>query len=432
MSDLPLPPARLQAAKLAAAVGSVATGFGLQLTIAISGIIAARLLGVADRGRLALLWAVTLVVAQVCTLGLPAAITYTVARGVEPRAVLAQIRRRMPLILAVSPPVTGLISFAATRDHGRPVLTAIALSLVVPPSLTLLLIGLASAQGQRRYNVVQLHRLVQPALYTLVLVGLAIADRGTLPWVTGAWATTMGIGGLWAWRQGTGAWKPPRATDAPAPVTERELLRHGRRSFFGTYGFTEHMMADLLLIGVLLGAGEFGLYATGWTLANLPRFVGQSVGYISYPEVVDAERRGQRGDSTLLRYVLLGAAILAPIVGLLIAVMGWLLPLLFGQPFRAAVPVAQLLVLAALPQALRRIGSESLRGLGSTGPAGAAELVFVITLVAASIPLSLSDGATGAGWAALLAAVAGAVALPALEAMRRRRGAGREATTTTP
>lgn len=411
------------------ALGSIATGAALQLTVAASGIMAARLLGVADRGRLALLWAVALVIAQLSTLGLPAAVTYAVAGGAPPVAVTARLRRLLPLQLAITPPLAALVSYLAVRDHSRAVLTAIALAVVVPPTLTMLLYGLAVAQGQRRYHVVQLHRMVQPALYVVALGVLALLGHGTLPWVAAVWAGTMIVAGAWAWRQGLGGWWPrahavAAAPGLTAPVTTAELLRFGRRSFFGVYGFAEHMMLDLLLVGLLLPPAHFGLYSAGWAFANLPRFIGQSVGYVGYPEVAKAEKERKEGNAALRRFVVLGLIVLVPVVGGLVAVMGWLLPLLFGGPFRGAVPVAQLLVAAALAQALRRIASESLRGLGSTVPAAASELVFMVAFVAAAIPLSQSGGATGAAQATLVATVVGALALPALEGLRRQRRRG--------
>jgi O-antigen/teichoic acid export membrane protein len=410
--------------RMRATLGSIVTGGALQLTVAASGIIAARLLGVADRGRLALLWAVALVVAQLSTLGLPAAITYAVAGGTEPNLVIARIRRVIPFQLALSPPLTAAIGYLALRDHSHAVLASIALAVVVPPMLALLLFGLAVAQGQHRYRVVQLHRLAQPALYVVGLAALALLGGGTLPAVSAVWAASMVVGGLWAWRQGLGRWWPQ---EAPAPTvagdgprTTSALLRFGRRSFFGAYGFTEHLMLDLLLIGVLLPASRFGLYSAGWALANLPRFVGQSVGFVGYPEVARAEREGRAGDAALRRFLLLGLAVLLPVVAGLALLMSWLLPLLFGGAFRGAVPVAQLLVIAALPQALRRIGSEGLRGLGSSVPAAVAEIVFVVVFLATAIPMAHAGGATGAGRATLIASVAGALALPLLEVSRRR------------
>ena len=66
-----------------AATESVMTGFGGQLVLIISGIIAARILGVAGRGYFALLTIFPVVLCQLGGLGLPQAVTYYTARNRE-------------------------------------------------------------------------------------------------------------------------------------------------------------------------------------------------------------------------------------------------------------------------------------------------------------------------------------------------------------
>jgi O-antigen/teichoic acid export membrane protein len=106
-----------------------------------------------------------------------------------------------------------------------------------------------------------------------------------------------------------------------------------------------------------------------------------------------------------------------------VAVVPSLLPALFGRAFRPAVPVAQILLAAALIQAFRRIAAEGLRGLGSGSSASIAELVFAAVFVGALIPLSDSLHAKGAAFALMLGTAAAGITLLALVTLDGRRSA---------
>ncbi|MFL5831940.1 MAG: lipopolysaccharide biosynthesis protein [Solirubrobacteraceae bacterium] len=399
--------------------GSIAAGGALQLIVAASGIIAARLLGVTDRGHLALLWVLTLVVGQLSTLGLHVSIAFQIAGGAESGAVFARLRGVIALQLVAAAGVEAAVVVPVLGGVRGLSAAALVVTIVAAPSFVLLLHGLAIAQGQRRYRRVQLHRLVQPCLYVAVLVVLAATGEGRLSTVSAGWGITMMIGGLFAWRQCLGAWWPA-ATSAPGP-SARSMLSFGVRSLFSAFGVVEHLQADQLLVGLLLGAHQFGLYVAGSAFANLPRFLGQSVGYIAYPEVTAAPPERRR--TALVRFVAIGTAVVVPVVAALIALLGWLLPLLFGHAFTDAVPVGRILLVAALATALRRVAAEALRGFGSGGSATWAELSFIVVFAAAVAPLISWHQAVGAAVALLGASV---VAVLVLLALSRRAQATRE------
>ncbi|MEJ7788644.1 MAG: lipopolysaccharide biosynthesis protein [Thermoleophilaceae bacterium] len=395
-----------------AAMGSVAAGAGLQLTVAVSGVISARLLGVEDRGRLALFWVVTLVVAQMVTLGLHSALSYTVAEGADPQAVCARLRTVIALQLLAAPVLVAAV-LLVTVGHSASTLTAAAPMLAAAPTFVMLLYGIAIAQGRRRYRAVQLHRLLEPVLFTAILVSLAVAGEGDLTLISLAWSATVVIGGLFAWRHTLGAWFPRRRTNDPGAASVRELQRFGARSFFGSFGTTEHLMLDQLVVALLISPVGFGLYVAANAFSNLPRFIGQSVGYIAYPEVASATSQEKRKHA-LRRFVGLGAAFIAPVTLALLAGIGWLLPLLFGDAFSDAVPVARILLIAAFLQGVRRVLTEGSRGLGSGLPGTVGEVVFIVVLLAAVFPLASAHGEQGAALATAMASGAACVALVAV------------------
>lgn len=409
-------------ARIRGTAGSVATGGGLQLVVAASGIIAARMLGVTDRGHLALLWVVTGAIGMLMSLGMHAAISFQVSSGRSPLVVVGRLRRVIALQLVCAFVVAVPVEFALFGGERAQSAASLLAAATVPPMFVLLLHGIALVQGARRYHLVQLHRLVQPSLYVVVLGVMAAAGARHLDDVTIGWAATMAAGALFAWRQGLGAWWPP----APMAGVERDVdgsaravVRFSLRSLFSSFGLVEHLQADLLVVGLLLSSHDFGLYVAASAFANLPEFLGQSVGYIAYPEVTAAppDRRG----AVLRRFLVIGGAVVLPVVLVGVLVLGWLLPLLFGHAFAGAVGPGRILLAAAFAQALRRVAAEGLRGFGSGVSASWAELSFIVVFAAAVAPLSSAHGASGAAVAVLLASVASALVLVALT-LRARPG----------
>src|SRR5829696_5675317 len=59
---------------------TVIGGFAVQLFLLVSGVVVARLLGVENRGHLALYWVIALIVTFLGTTGLPSSVTYWIAR----------------------------------------------------------------------------------------------------------------------------------------------------------------------------------------------------------------------------------------------------------------------------------------------------------------------------------------------------------------
>jgi O-antigen/teichoic acid export membrane protein len=402
--------------------GSVLAGAGLQLIVAASGIIAARMLGVSDRGHLALLWVVTGAMGMLASLGVHAGISFQVASGRSPLVVVGRLRRVIALQLLCAFVVAVPVEFALFGGERAQSVTSLLAAATVPPMFVLLLHGIAFVQGARRYHLVQLHRLVQPSLYVVVLGLMAAFGFRHLDDVTVGWAATMAAGALFAWRQGLGAWWPPApaaGVDRDVDGSERSVIAFSARSLFSSFGLVEHLQADLLVVGLLLSSHDFGLYVAASAFANLPEFLGQSVGYIAYPEVSSAPP-GTRV-AVLRRFLVIGGLVVLPVVLVGILALGWLLPFLFGHAFAGGVGPGRILLAAAFAQALRRVAAEGLRGFGSGVSASWAELSFIVVFAASVVPLSSANGASGAAVAVLLASIAAVVVLLALT-LRARPG----------
>jgi O-antigen/teichoic acid export membrane protein len=84
-----------------------------------------------------------------------------------------------------------------------------------------------------------------------------------------------------------------------------------------------------------------------------------------------------------------------------------LVSILFGRPFVAAVPVARVLLVGALFFSARRILAEGLKGAGYPAAGTVAEIVSLIVIFGALIPLIQVFGLVGAAAAVTISGAAG-------------------------
>ena len=96
-----------------------------------SGVLAARMLGVTDRGNFAQLWLVAIVLAQLATLSVPAAVTYFVADGrASGGAMLRSIKRLAGLQLAALLMVHAMALWGIAHDEAPDVQMAALITLL--------------------------------------------------------------------------------------------------------------------------------------------------------------------------------------------------------------------------------------------------------------------------------------------------------------
>ncbi len=158
----------------------------------LSGVLVARLLGVEDRGHLALLVLVPTVLSQIGGLGLPLAATFHIARA--PGATRAIMRSLWVPALAQAVALTFvhavILLFVLAGEAPRVQLGG-ALSLGLVPGLLAYEYGQGFLQGQRRFRSFNVLRLLPQALYSLAVLALFLASRDSLPIVVSAWVLSV-------------------------------------------------------------------------------------------------------------------------------------------------------------------------------------------------------------------------------------------------
>ncbi len=404
---------------------TVLGGFAVQPLLLVSGVIVARLLGVEDRGHLALLWVVSLSLAYLGAAGIPSATTYWVAR--QP-GVSRPLARRVVRIALVQAVVATALSAAvlAIALHGErgAVLVSALISLPAVPAMVAVMHGMAFVQGFQRFRTWSVLRLLPPLLYTVTVVPLAAVGAGLVA-VTAAWVGSFVIAGLVAVERAAAVL--PAGPEDPAPSL-RALQSFGAKAFLGATSPSDTLQLDQALVGLFVSPTALGLYVVGIAFTNLPRLVAQSLGYVAYPHVA------KKSDPRLARRALWGWGAVALVAAGAITVVlelaaGWLVPFFFGSAFEDAVPLAQILLLASLLVSVRRVLGDGARGAGSPALGTVAEAASTAVLVPGIAIVAGSYGVTGAAW---MLVVAGGVGLLVMLAGLARGAPGRRSAPTEP
>lgn len=380
-------------------IGTIGAGVFAQFALVISGIVAARALGVEDRGRLALVQSVAIASSFVISLGLPVAIAFWVAKNEHSsRPVLRAARGVIvaQLLLAVVVPAALLIAIFADAEENVQLAATISL-----PATFVLIVGLYVAgmlQGLHRFLAYNIFRTAPILAYglgvlTLWIFGYTELDDFVLIYIT-AWGIAALIGARIVLKS-----LPP---DSNEPVAARPLVVYGLKGQIGNASPLENFQIDQLIIAAIGGPVVLGFYVGGMAFTNLPRFVAMSIGAVAFPRTAASLETGGATRKALDALVLTLVVSLAVIIPLEFLV-GWLIPLLFGDAFEASIPVARVLLISALFLSLRRVLGDVMRGGGVPLPSTAAEIVSWITYAICIYPLMERSGATGAAIAMTLA-----------------------------
>jgi O-antigen/teichoic acid export membrane protein len=361
----------------------------------------ARLLGVDNRGELALLSLVPLVLSQLGGLGLPLALTYYVAaRPESARQLLADLR---PVVIWQ---VASLLALHAcllwalfAGSSGAEIPYAAAVTLLVVPGTLAQQYGLALLQGLQQYRAFNILRLTQTVLYSLGAVVAYVAGWRDLLVVTVIWVlSTVGAGVLTI----VVATASARERTRDSQVDRRQMLGFGLRGLLGYVSPVENFRLDQAVAGFLLSPSALGIYVVGAAFTNLPRFVAQSVGMVAYPAVASQPTR-RLARREMMRFFVVGSLMSAGVVAILEALAAWMVPFFYGQEFEPAVQITQILLLGSLFLSLRRLLTDGLRGMGLLGIGSVAELIGWVTLAPCFLVLVPLYGLEGIAWSVVIA-----------------------------
>lgn len=402
--------ALLRSPQARAVIDGLGSSVLIQACVLISGIAAARLLGPADRGNLALIWTVALTLSQLGSLGLPLAVTKEAAQpDTDARALARQLRKPVLIqIVVVSLVHAATVAALVTLTSIPP--AAAFFSLVVLPPMLAQMFGLGLMQGLREFRALNLLRALPLALYAGALIVFAVVGGATLLAVTVAWVGSYAMSALaTSWVVLRRLRRTPPAAASTARHDVRDLRRFGLRGLLGWASPTETFRVDQLIVGLVLSSHSLGLYVAALAFTNFPRFVAQAVGLVAYPTVSRAATPQAKRAATL-RFLTLGSLLSIAACGALALAAHPLVTLAFGPEFEAASGPLRVLLLATALLCVRRVLADATRGAGFEGAGSRAEMLSWIVLVPGFLVFAGPFGLYGVAWV-LVGAYAVSVAI---------------------
>jgi O-antigen/teichoic acid export membrane protein len=198
----------------------------------------------------------------------------------------------------------------------------------------------------------------------------------------------------------------------------RDIFSYGIRGHIGNLSPIDSLQLDLAAVVILLGAHDAGLYSVAASAAYVVRAQAGALGMVMLPTVAAAKTKIERVVAAE-RLFRLGLGLTIGLAAAVVLSAPWLVGLLYGSTFGAAVPLVQVLGAGIVAASLRQILGDGLRGLGQPLPATLAELA---SWLAASVALVLLVPVMGAMGAALAVSIGYAVALAVSIVLAARAG----------
>lgn len=366
----------------------------------LTGTLNARLLGPAGRGELAAIQTVALTFGALALMGLPTAVAYFSSRAREDvRSILFTslglcFLAALPLLVAAYAAMPMLLHSQSSSviEHARLYLPFI----LVQPAI---LLPISSIQGVGNFKLWSALRLTPNITFLVAILWLwqqRRVDSGSLAThylillvvtIPLAWiAVRTTSSGSWAFKRslvpGIVRFGLPSAIMVPAGIVNQQL--------------------DQILMAAWLPSRLLGLYAVSVSWSAIVAPVLSALATVLFPKLAAI-------DDPEMKRVLVARSLRSSVLLILVLTAGlalttpFLIPLLFGAPFAPAVPVAIILVVAAVPLNLGGLCGEILRGLGAPRwPLYGQVAALPVTVILLAILLPRFSIA-GAGLASLLA-----------------------------
>ncbi len=367
-----------------------------------SSVLAARTLDPADRGRLALAFLIVSLVAEIAGVGLDQSLVYFSAQAGD-----RLVRRPGLVICFVSAVVgsvgVGLIAVAIGRETR---LGAILVAFALWPAASLLLnLPQSVWQGTEEWSLFNGQRiLIALAAPVGIAVAAVLAPRSVTAVALGQ-TVLLGFVALvslqvWLRRRTTshrGSQRgEPRAPDGRSMAAQ--LVAYGLAAVPGGVLWLLTTRGDFLILSWLTSPEQTGYYAAAVGVPSSISAFALTLGSYAFP------RLARQGAQAGLRRTMARSLMPILVMGAGFAAMAPLLvPLLFGEEYRPAIPMAVLLGLAAVPLGGVLLVVDTLRGLGRPALSTAVLAVTGVCSMSFGALGTAMEGGTGMAAGSLVA-----------------------------
>ena len=192
-----------------------------------------------------------------------------------------------------------------------------------------------------------------------------------------------------------------RRIGLPSAELAREVWWYGTRGEIGAVLSLLNLRLDFVLLDVFVGTAVVGTYAVASKFAELVRLVPVAITYVLYPRFSRETTEQATADT---RRLLPPATALSAVCAIVLALAApFVLPVLYGARFDAAVGLAQLLLVGLSVEGAAGVISAFLYGVGRPGLNSIAMGAGVVLTVILDLLLVPRWGATGAAIASTIA-----------------------------
>lgn len=372
-------------------------GFGVG-----TGVLVARLLGPEARGELAEVqfWAGAIAGVGICSL--PSALSFFIARQ-QDRPSISGSALASAAALALLSLLCGLVLTALVVDSSLRNLQMLYLIFFLPANFIALTL-VAIDHGQLNFVRYNAFRLLPQAIYfagILLLWQQSLLSVSTL--LAASWFGTFLIC--------IGRWRliKKNAVARPQQLEMTALLKTGVAFHATAFAGILFQNADRLICVTYFTHADLGRYAVALALSGAGLgIVSSATSIVLFPKLAAAQ------SFKVHRHLIRNALGTSCVVGLLTNAaiafsIPFLLPLLFGQPYAEAIPVAVLLCIAQIPASFVQTATVALRALDDWQAGSYAQLVALVVFApsaALAVPKLSMNGIAVSLMLAQLAAAA--------------------------
>jgi O-antigen/teichoic acid export membrane protein len=370
----------------------------LALLGVLTGALAARLLGPDGRGQLAAMQMWPNFLAAIANLGLPEAVVYFSARATARSG--RYLGSAVSLNLLLSGAFMGLGYWALPLllpAQSPEVIWAARWYLLLLP-LQAIYLPQHSFRGLSDFTAWNALRFLAGFGWLFVLAFGALSGRTSPAFFALAYLAVLGALAVPMLRLTRRRVPPPYRPDLGQ---WGPMLRFGLPSVTSGIPRMLNLRLDQMLMAALLPAHTLGLYVVAVTWSNAVTPFPSALANVLFPRTA-AQPLAEDRHRVFAKGIRLAVLSTGCVAAAVVVVTPWVLPLLFGAAFAAAVPAALILVAASAVASVNMVLEEGLRGLGRPVLVLWAELCGLAVTVTALLFLLRPFGIVGAALASVL------------------------------
>lgn len=359
--------------------------------------IMAHALGTAGRGTVAAAMAPLLLAVPLASFGLPLAVTFMIARtpSLVQHVVRPVIMRSVALGAVASAGTVSVSGLLAQGDDQLRTLLCCASLAIVPQMCAAVL--QAAAAGLAQWRLIAIERIVTNGLRLVALSILVCSGALTVGATVAVLATSPVVGAA--------VYLPAvirRASTAADPIAvhRHAVMSYGARVWVGSISGIVLARIDQVLLTPMVSAADLGLYVVAVGLSELPLVVNNAI-----REVMFVSDSARTDDATLLRAGRVSTLITLVCAAVVAGTAPWVLPIVFGSPFSAALPTCLVLLAGVVLGNPGSIAGVALAARGRPGLRSVSLTIACAVNVVAMYVLGGAFGVIGAAVAAVLGSV---------------------------